>query len=391
MRRVRRWLRRLLIAVGAVIAVVVLLLAVTPQGRVAVRTALFVPQVLPAIPIKPQTWFTRDPVWQKVQFPTARGQGEADLILPGGSGEHSAVLFYLGVVVDPPREDKRVKALAEGLARAGMVVMIPWSETQLQQRIVPENIDDLVWAFQYLSALDRVDPERVGMGGICTGASMATVAAQDERIRDQVKFVNFFAGYYDAFDFTKAIGSRSRFHDDYESAAPWDPDRLTYRVFRNHLIDGVTEEEDRALLTRIFTDKEAGAEAEVGSLSAEGLVVYKLLNGVPYEEVDELMSQLSPKTTEFLSLISPSTNVDKLKARVLIMHDRADRLVPSEESRRFAEALGDGRGAYHTEFSFFQKAIQVHDDEGGGVGAFGYAREAFKLFMHMYNIMREVS
>ena len=26
-------------------------------------------------------------------------------------------------------------------------------------------------------------------------------AAQDERIRDDVEFVNFFAGYYDAFDF----------------------------------------------------------------------------------------------------------------------------------------------------------------------------------------------
>ena len=388
-RRVRRWLRRLLIALGVLTVLFVLLLAVTPQGRAAVRTALFVPQVLPAIPLKPQEWFTQDPVWQHVEFPTARGQGSADLILPGGSGEHSAVLFFLGVVVDTPREDKRVVALAEGLARAGMVVMIPWSDTQLQQRIVPEDIEDLVWAFQYLSSLDAVDPERVGMGGICTGASMATVAAQDERIRDQVRFVNFFAGYFNAFDFVKAIGSRSRFHGDY--VAPWNTDRLTYRVFRNHLIDGVTEEEDRALLTRMFVDKEAGAEAEVGALSSEGTVVYKLLNGVPYEEVDDLVSRLSPKTTEFLRRISPSTNIDNLKARMLIMHDRADRLVPSEESRRFAEALGDGGNTFYTEFSFFQKAIQVHDDEGGGVGPLEYAREAFKLFLHMYNIMREVS
>ena len=76
-----------------------------------------------------------------------------------------------------------------------------------------------MWAFQYLRAHDAVDPERVGVGGICTGASMVTVAAQDERIRDHVKFVNFFAGYYDAADFAKAIGSRSRFSDDY--VVPW--------------------------------------------------------------------------------------------------------------------------------------------------------------------------
>ena len=103
--------------------------------------------------------------------------------------------------------------LAEGLARSGIVVMIPWLETQNRNRIAIEDIDSLVRAFQRLRALDSVDPERVGMGGICTGTSMVTVAAQDERIRDHVKFINFFAGYYDAVDLVKAIGSRSRFYD----------------------------------------------------------------------------------------------------------------------------------------------------------------------------------
>ena len=71
------------------------------------------------------------------------------------------------------------------------------------------------------------------------------------------------------------------------------------------------------------------------------------------------------------------------------MHDRADRLVPSEESRRLAQAL-DRDDTYHTEFSFFQRQIQVHVGESGGVGPLDYAREAFKLYMHMYNIMRGV-
>ena len=76
---------------------------------------------------------------------------------------------------------------------------------------------------------------------------------------------------------------------------------------------------------------------------------------------------------------------------MLIMHDRADRLVPSEESRRLADRLGSASDTYHTEFSFFQKQIQVHVADSGGVGPVEYAIEAFKLFMHMYNIMRDVS
>ena len=119
--------------------------------------------------------------------------------------------------------------------------------------------------------------------------------------------------------------------------------------------------------------------------------VFRLARGVPIGEVDSLMEQLSPGTLESLAPISPSTRLDGLKARVLIMHDRADRLVPSEESRRLADALGPGSDVYYTEFSSFQRGIQVHQDEGRGVGPLGYAREAAKLFMHMYNVLREVS
>lgn len=386
----RRVIRGSALSAVAMLAAVVLLAAVTPQGRAAVRTALFIPQVLPTIPIRPQEWFDPDPVWQEVRYATADGVGVADLILPAGGGRHSAVLFYLGVVVDVPRDDPRIVGLAEGLARAGMVVMIPWLETQEQQVIVPGDVDSLVRAFQHLRGLDTVDPDRVGMGGYCTGASMTAVAAQDERIHDDVKFVNFFAGYYDAFDFIKAIGSKSRFYED-EYVAPWDADKLTYIVFRNMLLNGVRDPNERDLLTGAFIEREPVTEAQVGALSSEAATVFDLLNGVPFEEVGGLIERLSPETKDFLARVSPSTNIDQLKARVLIMHDRADNLVPSEESRRMADALADRADTYYTEFSLFQKEIQMHVGDSERLGPVDFTKEAYKLFMHMYNIMRDVS
>ena len=384
-----RWARRLLIASASLVLLLVVLIAATPQGRAGVRTALFIPQVLPTIPIKPQEWVVADPVWEKIQYPTADGVGQADLIRPAGGGKHSAVLFYLGVVVDQPEDDSRIVNLAEGLARSGMVVMIPWLDTQTQRVIVPEDIDTLVWAFQHLATLDAVDPQRMGMGGYCTGASMATVAAQDERIRDQVDFINFFAGYYDAFDFVKAVGSKSRFYGD-EYVAPWSPDKLTYEVFRNQLIDGVSDPGEKALLAQVYKEQKQASQSEVDALSTEATAAYRLLNGVPYEEADALIAQRSPKTKDFLRRVSPSTNIDQLKARVLIMHDRADRLVPSEESRRMAEALGHLEDTYYTEFSLFQKEIRMHMGESESLSLVDFAKEAWKLFLHMYNIMRDV-
>ena len=384
-----RGIRRVL-AVGLATAAGLLLIAsTTPQGRMTVRTALFLPQVLPALPLNPQTWVTPDPVRQTIEFPLSDGRaGSADLYTPKSSGPHGAVLFFMGVV-PPDRDEERIVRLAEGLARSGMVVMIPWLDSQQLRMVAPQDVDSLVRAFQYMLALESVDPSRAGMGGICTGASLAMVAAQDARIAHDVKFVNSFAGYYDARDLFRAIGARSRFYGG--SVSPWEPDRLTLRLFVDHLSAGIADDTERSLVQRAVEAGRTLSEAELRGLSAGSTAVYRLARGVPIDEVDSLMEQLSLETLDSLALISPSTHLDGLKARVLIMHDRADRLVPSEESRRLADALGPGSNVYYTEFSSFQKGIQVHEDEGGGVGPIGYAREATKLFMHMYNVLREVS
>ena len=384
-RRILRFLLRALIALAAVALVFALLVVVTPQGRAAFRAALFIPEVLPDLAVKPQSWFSREPVLEEVAFETASGPGVADIYRPGGGGRHGAVVFFQGVVPGG-RYDPRIVALGNGLARSGMVVMIPWSETQETHRIAVDDVDVLVSAFQHLRSLDYVDPDRVGMGGICVGASLAMVAAEDERIRSDVSFVNSFAGYYDAEDFAKAIGSRSRFDEGYSS--PWEPDKLTYGVFRDHLIEGVESEDDRLLLTQIYIEGKAG-EGDLDQMTPGAQAVRRLLEGLPYDEVDEVVADLSPATAAFFRAISPSTGVENLEARVLIMHDTADKLVPSEESRRLAGALGEG-GVYHTEFSFFQRQIRVHVGDSGDVGLWDYVREASKLYMHMYNIMRIV-
>ena len=177
-----RLIRRIFLGLLVLLVLVMIVAVATPQGRTAARTAMFIPQVLPAIPVKPQEWFTADPVRKEVMYPLAEGDGVADLYLPSGNGPHSAVLLFLGV--NPAgRNDSRVVGLASGLARAGMVVMLPWSETMTEKRIDTMEIDNLVRGFEYLRTVESVDPDRMGMGGFCVGASMAAVAATDERIR----------------------------------------------------------------------------------------------------------------------------------------------------------------------------------------------------------------
>lgn len=151
-----RWVKRVAIGIVVAAGLTVLLVAITPQGRTGVRTALFLPQILPTFPVKPQEWFTDGPSRIEVTFPLVSGVGVADLYRPATDGKYPAVLLFFSV--NPAgRDDSRVVGLAEGFARSGVVVTTPWSDTMTQKRVSVEEVDNLVRAFQHLVNLAEVD------------------------------------------------------------------------------------------------------------------------------------------------------------------------------------------------------------------------------------------
>ena len=167
---------------------------------------------------------------------------------------------------------------------------------------------------------------------------------------------------------------------------PWTPDKLSIEVVSSHLIGGLSDAGERALLERVFIVKDAVLdEGMLATMSAEAQAVHRLLSGVSRSEADDLVAGLPDEMRIELASISPATRLQDLDARVLLMHDRQDKLVPSEESRRLADALSERGGVYHTEFSLFQ-----HVDPTRPVSPPIYARELFKLYLHMYNILREL-
>lgn len=351
----------------------------TPQVKATLRSIGFVAQVLPAVPIKPSQWFTAMPERREISYPLDNGgTGVADLYIPAGGDKHSAVLFFLGV--NPAgKDDERIVNLGNAVARTGIVVMIPWSERMAQRRVTEQEAGDLVRGFEYLRSLNMVDENEVGMAGFCVGASLMMVAAQDERIRDDVKIVNSFAGYYEAEDLIASVVSASRFYD--EDSRPWEPDKLSVQVVRTHLLESVDDPVERATLAEAI-ENNAGAHS---NLSPEARLVYDILNAPDLETAHRLLDLLPSDSLETLRRISPSNNIDGLKAKVLVMHDRQDRLVPSEESRRLVDALQSRGDVHYTEFSFFE-----HLDPSTRVGNVELVREGAKLFLHIYKMMREL-
>lgn len=376
----RTWPSRI-VAGGLIFLIAVLVaLAGTHQGRVAVKALLVLPHLFPAPPVRPLEWLTPSPVRKEVTIAYDSSRMLADVYRPTGAGPYGAVIIFLGVA-PAGRDDPRLVRLAEGLARAGVVVMIPESENLKQSRIMPQEVNGLVASFQYLQRQDFVAKERIGFAGFCIGASLAVVAAQDPRINEDVAFVNSFGGYFNALDYIRAIMTKTATYGGRDE--PWQPSDQPVRVLSEHLINTVENSEDREILSRALLGKEDVPRQELDKLSPEGRTIYELLTTKARARVDQLLGQLPAKTQENLRLISPSNGINRLLAKTYIMHDREDQLVPYVESRKLADSLASR--AHYTEFAFFQ-----HVDPTQSVDPIAFIREAAKLFWHVYLILLEI-
>ena len=369
--------RRAFLALVVIGSLLTIFIAATPQGKAGFRAALFVPQVL-EVPFKPQPWFASDPVRHEVTYPQEIGTGVADVYrIPDGE-PRAAVLLFLGANA-AGRDDEDVVNLGNALARGGFAVMFHWSPTMaLQHNIDPVEIDNLVRAFQFLEQQDWVDSKRVGIGGFCVGASFSLVAAADPRISDRVRFVNAFGPYFDAEDLLLQVVTRSRLYQGVRT--PWQPDSLTLEVFANELIETVDDMADIDLLTKKYL---TGELRDGQPATSAGQTVDRLLEGVSLGEAAGLYATLPEEFREAMDQISPSRYVDDIKAELLVLHARDDELVPSAESRRLAEAMADRGDVRYTELLSFD-----HVRPAGGTGTWRLFKEGFKLYRHMYGVMR---
>ena len=356
-----------------------LFIVLTPQGRAGFNAALFVSETLDS-PIKPQSWFASDSMRQEVRYQTDAGTAVADVYRLTDGKPRAAVLLSLGTN-ETGRDDASVVNLGHALARAGYVVMFHWSSTLgLHANIDPSEPEKLVIAFQYLEGRDYVDRDRVGLGGFCVGASLALVAASDPKINDRVHFVNAFGPFFDAEALFLQVASRAVVYEG--ESAHWEPDSLTLRVVANELIETLDDSYDSDILTRHYLDGQAATQTELTALSPPGMTVADLLDRVEPRKAEELYSTLPASFREDLARVSPSKHVDGLRARLLLMHDRYDQAVPVAESRRLVKATADRVDVRYTEFLSFD-----HVRPGTG-GLFTRLGQAFRLYRHMYHVIR---
>jgi acetyl esterase/lipase len=362
--------------VVALVVLSTLLIVLTHPGRVAAKTLLLLPDFFPTSPLRPLTWVTAAPSVQEYNYDFSAGHVDSDIYLPASGGRHGALIVLLGAV-GFPRRDPTLVRFADGLSRSGAVVMIPESSSLQAGDLLPEEVDGLLRAVAYLQSRPEVDPARVGLLGFSVGGSMALLAAEDERGREQIAFLNVFGAYEDATDLLRAVAAHEIRVDGRRVA--WEPAELTTWVFSRQLILRLPDERDRQILTGVFLEKQPEAEAALTELSPDGQLVLELFREPTAQRVDEILTELPSSIREHLRAISPSLNLDRLRADLYVMHDRADSYIPFTASRRLAAQAPPGILRAHTEFDLF-----AHVMPDRPLGGPDFAREVVRLYLHAW-------
>jgi hypothetical protein len=311
------------------------------------KMAVFTMKLFPMLPSKPIDWVTPKPIVEKVTYPTHNGSAVGDLYRPAGKGPYRAILVCLGVVpfaTDHPQ----VPRLGEALARAGFAALLYWSPAMRDLRLVPDDVENIALAYEWLLAQPYVDPGRSGLLGTCVGGAFSLMAAASPRIRDRVSFVTAYAPFSSVRTLLQDAASSSTVRS--ENRETWHVDQLTRKVLIRSLIAeleiGEAEQIQRAL------DK-PGSDVDTAKLSAAGRTIYSILSHPEAEEAQSLIAQLPSDFLARLETMSPLASVHNIRAPLIILlHDKGDSVIPVGESRRLIKQLSGRIGVHYKELQF---------------------------------------
>ena len=363
-----------------IILIIVLGVVVSPVGRTAIHTSLFVAQILD-LPIKPQTWFIGTPIRERVVYPGPNGELVSDVYFLSSSEPRPGILLFLGANA-AGRDDPDVIRLGQALARSGFVVMFHWSQSMGEQNeLDPSEIENLVWAFQHLIAKPNVVASKTGIGGFSVGGSFALIASGDSRIRDDIAFVNSFGGYFNAHELFLQIATRSIIDGNTQTECA--VDLLTLRVFSNEIIGSLTDDSEKELLRGLYEGRITTESSALPKLSPQAIKVKELIDGTSLESARQIMAELSGEVLIDLDQISPSNYVHNIKSEVLVIHDVADLLIPVNESRKLSAAFIGNDKFHYTETDLFDHVRPTKDRNWSKTLIGG-----FKVYKHMYRIIR---
>src|ERR671916_678309 len=256
----------------------------------------------------------------------------AFVVRPRGEGPWPALFFVNGVVTEG-RELPEVRRLAEGLGRAGYLVVVPDLPGVRRGGIRPETVHETLEVAREISERPDARDGRVGLIGVSTGATLALLAAEKEDLDGRVSVVAGLAPYADVKTLL-CIATTGHYQKD-GRLVPYETDPFLPGVTAQSLVSMLPPSEDRDTLLDELEEVDRlrpGFLTDLRGMGAEARSVAELLANEDPQRFDELYAGLPDGVRASLEELSPVAGDGRVSAPVELISGPHDRYFPLSET-----------------------------------------------------------
>jgi hypothetical protein len=266
---------------------------------------------------------------------------KGDLYQPAVPAEAAVVVLPGGA--EKGKDDPRLVAFATTLARARFSVLVPDLAGLRELRVSPQNIREVADAFSWLvSQNDLAVGGRAGMIAFSYASGPAFLAALEPDIRGRVRFLLAVGGYYDLVSVITFFTTGY-----YWREGSWhyrEPNHYGKWLFVLSNIERIRDTSDRETLRlmarRRLDNPEAGIDDLAKSLRSEGKTIHELVTNRAPARVPELVARLpAPIRADLADLTLAGKPLNRIRARILLVHGIDDDIIPFTESVALSHAL----------------------------------------------------
>lgn len=264
-----------------------------------------------------------------------------DLYRPAGDSRGAMVLSP--GAAPQGRDDPRLIAFADTLARAGFVVLVPDIADLRNLQPSAGDIDTVADAIEELAA--RAPAHRPGVLAISYALGPALIAAQTRNDCAGMGFILGVGGFHDMREVVRFF--TTGFHrfpgrSDWYEATPNEFGKWLFVLANGSRLEN---ERDRDLLMQIAAARLRDPDADIGDwfgrLGMDGRRIFDLIANTDHRQVDRLIAGLPPPLLREMEKLNPARyDLGRLRCPVILVHGKDDRIIPYSQSIALQRAIG---------------------------------------------------
>lgn len=280
-----------------------------------------------------------------VSFPVAGRTVAGDLYLAVANPQ-AGVLLMPGAA-EKGKDDPRLTAFANSLARGGFAVLVPDLESFRSLKVSSADIASTADAFAWLVAREDLSPGgRAGIFSFSYASGPAILASFDARIAGRVRFIMAVGGYYDVKEVLTFFTTGYYLKEG--RPAHMEPNSYGKWIFVLSNLERLPDPSDRALFHELARRKLDNVDAPGADLAARltppGRTLYDFVENRDPARAPLLLSRLPEairRDIETLDLVR--YDLTRTSTRFILIHGYDDDIIPYTQSIALSRHLPQGQ------------------------------------------------